>query len=283
MSAFAGPSRALASAAAALALLVGASGAAAADEAPRRVVSMNVCTDQLAMLVAGEGQLVSVSWLAADPRMSAMTEEAARYPQNHGRAEEVFLLRPDLVIAGAYAGRASADMLGRLGIRVETFEPASSLEDVADRIRQMGRVLGREERAEAIAADYEARLARLGEEVAARPRAALYYANGYTSGDRTLAGRILLAAGFANVASETGHADGGVMPLEALAMAAPDLLIEGEPYPGASRSEAILDHPAVAALRGGGGARLADSDWVCGTPFVLRAVEALARERRGAG
>ena len=28
-----------------------------ATAAPRRVVSMNVCTDQLAMMVAGEGQL----------------------------------------------------------------------------------------------------------------------------------------------------------------------------------------------------------------------------------
>ena len=274
MSAFAARSRA---ALLALALL---SGAAGAEEAPGRVVSMNACTDQLAMLVAGEGQLLSVSWLAADPRVSAMAEDAAAYPLNRGRAEEVFLLEPDLVIAGAYAGRASADMLTRLGIRVETLEPASNLDEVADRIRRMGALLGREDRARAIAADYEARLDRLRAEVARRPRAALYYANGYTSGDRTLAGQILLAAGYRNVAAEAGYADGGVMPLEVLAMAEPDLLIEGEPYPGSSRSEAILDHPAVAALRGGAEGRLADRDWVCGTPFVLRAVEALSRLRR---
>ena len=273
MSGFAGPSRTLALA---LALV---SGAGRADDAPRRVVSMNVCTDQLAMLVAGEGQLLSVSWLAGDPRVSAMSAEAAGYPQNHGRAEEVFLLQPDLVLVGAYAGREAADMLRRLGVRVEVFEPEAGLADIPDRIRQMGRALGREERAEALVAEFEVRLALLRQAATHRPRAALYFANGYTSGVRSLAGEILAAAGFANVAEETGHADGGIMPLEVLVMAEPDALITGETYPGASRSEAILDHPAVAGLRARAAGATTDSDWVCGTPHVLRAVERLVRLR----
>lgn len=279
MSGFAARSRALALALAALAG-AGAS-SAAAQEAPRRVVSVNACTDQLAMLIADEDQLRSVSWLAADPRVSAMAADAAAFPLNRGRAEEVFLLRPDLVIAGAYTGRASADMLRRLGVRVETFEPAARLEDVAAHLRRMGELLGRTERAEAIAADFEVRLARLRTEIERRPRAALYYANGYTAGDRSLAGQILVAAGLSNVASGAGFPDGGTMPLELLVTAAPDLLVEGEPYPGASRAEAILEHPALSALRGAERGRLADSDWTCGTPFVLRAVDELARVRDG--
>ena len=244
--------------------------------APGRVVSMNVCTDQLAMLIADEGQILSVSWLASDPRMSAMTAEAGALPQNHGRAEEIFLLRPDLVIAGTYAGREAAQMLERLSVRVERFEPATSLDAVADRILQMGRALGHEARAEAMAADYRDGLARLRAQAGRRPRAALYYANGYTSGDRSLAGEILDAAGLANVAGEVGYAAGGIMPLEVLAMAVPEILVTGQTYPGASRSEAILDHPVVTALRGGPGGRIADRDWVCGTPHVLRAIGGLS-------
>ena len=274
-----------AGAALALALLAGAGASAqgveGASPAPRRVVSMNACTDQLAMLLADEGQLLSVSHLASDPRISAMTAEAASLRQNQGRAEEIFLMAPDLVLAGAYSGREAVAMLRRLGIRVETFEPASGLDDVPARIREVGQALGREAEAETMVSDYDARLAALRAEVARRPRAAIYYANGYTSGDRTLAGQILVAAGFANVAAEAGYAEGGVMPLEVLALAAPEFLVTGQTYPGASRSEAILDHPVVAALRGGPEARIADRDWVCGTPFVLRAVEGLSRLRAG--
>jgi iron complex transport system substrate-binding protein len=36
-------------------------------EAPGRVVSMNLCTDQLALMLAREGQLISVSDIARDP------------------------------------------------------------------------------------------------------------------------------------------------------------------------------------------------------------------------
>jgi iron complex transport system substrate-binding protein len=71
--------------------------------APQRVMSLNVCTDQLAMQLAAPGQLVSVSFLASDPDMSAMAEEAKQYPKNRGMAEEVFLRHPDLVVTGTYS------------------------------------------------------------------------------------------------------------------------------------------------------------------------------------
>jgi hypothetical protein len=94
----------------------------AAAEAPRRVVSMNLCTDQLAMLIAAPGQLRSVSHLATDPSASAMAEEALDHDINHGLAEEIYLMRPDLVIAGSFSNRATLDMLRRLEIarRVRT-------------------------------------------------------------------------------------------------------------------------------------------------------------------
>lgn len=251
------------------------------DTAPVRVVSMNLCTDQLAMMVADEGQLLSVSYLAADPRSSAMSEEARALRINRGTAEEIYLMKPDLVIAGSFTTRATVDMLRRLGLPVAVFRPAYDLDEVRDRLLRMGEVLGRTAVAEALVADYDRRLAALQSEARRRPSAALYYANGYTSGDRTLAGQILIAAGFENVASGAGYPSGGIMPLEVLAMMEPDALVTSRPHPGASRSEEILDHPVVQALREGrASGTFADRDWVCGTPYVLRAIEELGALRR---
>ena len=247
---------------------------------PQRVVSMNLCTDQLAMLLADEGQLVSVSHIASDPRSSAMVAQASLFPANSGRAEEVFVMQPDLVVAGTFSARASVDMLTRLGIRVLMFPPVSSLADVRGQIVKMGDALGHPERAEVMAANFDARLAGYLREVALRPRAALYYANGYTSGDKTLAGQILNAAGFDNIAAEQGFAGGGVIPLEVLALAQPDTVITSQPYPAASRSEEVMDHPVIGALRAHlPAAALTDSDWVCGTPFVLQAIAEMAALR----
>lgn len=252
-----------------------------ADPAPRRVVSINLCTDQLAMLLAAPGQLVSVSDLAADPHSSAMADAARGYPVNRGRAEEVYLLAPDLVLAGAYTDPATVQMLRRVGLRVEQFDTAKSLNDTRDRIAQMARVLGREDEGAALIAEFDARLAALEAEAGPRPRAALYHPNGYTLGGGTLADDILRAAGFRNLAAELGHRGGGTLPLEQLVMAAPDLLISAAPLPGASRSEAVLGHPALDTLRKGrAGLRITSPDWICGTPHVLNAVERLTEARR---
>ena len=251
---------------------------ASVREPPRRVVSMNVCTDQLAMMLADGKQLLSVSHLAHDPRVSAMVHEAENYRINHGFAEEIYLMEPDLVIAGRYSTQATVNMLERLGIPVVVLEPASRLADVPKRIRQLGEVLGRELRATDVITAYKRDLAALRAKPQQRPRAALYYANGYTSGDKSLAGEIVDAAGFINIAAEKGYGAGSMklMPLEVLALSNPGIVITGQRYPGSSRAEEILDHPVVNMLRRGRGAgSVTDRDWICGTPHVLQAVREL--------
>lgn len=264
----------------ALALAV-AGAAALSGPAPVRVVSINLCTDQLAMMLAAPGQLVSVSRLAADPESSAMAEEARAYPLNHARAEEIYLLRPDLVLAGRYTARATVDMLRRTGLEVAEFAPANSLADARARIAQMADLLGREAEGAALIARFDADLAALQAAPGVIPRAALYHPNGYTLGAGTLSDDILRAAGFANVAAELGRRGGGTLPLETLAMADPDLLISAEALPGASRSEEVLVHPALEALRAAHAAlRIASPDWICGTPHLLGAVEGLVAVRQ---
>lgn len=264
-----------------LAALAGiGAGLPALAEAPKRVVSMNLCTDQLAMLLADAGQLVSVTYLAHDPRASAMVEKARDFPINHGLAEEIFLLNPDLVLAGSYTTRVTVAMLRRLGIPVVEFEPDYSFADLRANMLKMGAALGRTAQAQALVADFDSGLAALHDEIAHRPRAALYYANGYTSGDRSLAGQILAAAGFDNIAAEAGLSDGGILALELLLLSDPDFVVTGQRYPAASRAEEILSHPALRALSEDlPGGSLADRDWVCGTPHVLRAVANLRDAR----
>ena len=259
-------------------------GAAAADAPPGRVVSMNVCTDQLAMMLAAPGQLVSVSDLASDPLTSAMADEARAggYRVNRGQAEEIFLMKPDLVLAGRYTSRDTVEILRRLGIEVAEFSTATSFEDVRTNLRRVGGLLGRAAEAEAAVAAFDARLAALTEGQGQRPLAALYFANGYTTGRGTLSNEILSAAGFDNLAARMGRTGGATLALERLVMAAPDLIITGVKYPGASRSEEILDHPALRSLTAKRAA-VASAYWICGTPRVLDAAETLAAIRHSMG
>ena len=262
------------------AALIGMMGVALAKADPMRVVSMNLCTDQLAMMIAEPGQLISVSPLARDTRSSAMAAEAEAFAINHGLAEEIYLLKPDLVVTGLYSRRAAADMLERLGTPVVRFDIARDMEDIRAHILQMGAALGQEARAEALAAEFDAGLAALRTAQGERPRAALYFTNGFTAGESSLSGQILSAAGFANIASDAGYPDGGVLPLEILALTRPEAVITGQSYGGTSRAEAVMEHPVIHALRQGHPpAPHTDHDWMCGTPYVLRAVTKLTALR----
>lgn len=250
-------------------------------EAPKRVVSINLCTDLLAMMLADEGQLLSVSRIALDENVASLASEARAYQINNGQAEDVFLMQPDLVLAGVYSPPATLDMLRNLGIRVEIFDIETSLDGVRDQVARMGAVLHREAAAKALIEDFDARRAALAANSGERPSALLYHPSGYTSGVGSLAHEILDLAGFRNAAVEAGYAEGMRMPLEVLALSNPDLVITSTPYPGGSRAEDVMQHPAVLALRDSRAATTSTShDWVCDTPFVIRAAEKLANVRR---
>ena len=258
---------------------------ARAGEAPKRVVSMNVCTDQLAMLVAAEGQLHSVSYLAVDPGSSVLAADTSRYAINHGLAEEVFLMQPDLVIAGTFSTRATVGLLRRLGMRVEEFEPENSLDDVRANIRRMGEILDREERAAELVAELDAGLA--GLDAARRPdvTVATYYANSYTSGSGTLMDAIVAASGLTNIASRLGITGTARLPLELLVLARPDLIVDGEGrYDTPALAQENFVHPAYRALAAESrSAEIPAKYTICGAPFTVEAARILQQAGSAAG
>jgi iron complex transport system substrate-binding protein len=66
---------------------------------PQRVVSINLCVDELVLRLADRRNIASISWLARDPDNSNVADMAREVPIIHGLAEEIFPLDPDLVIA----------------------------------------------------------------------------------------------------------------------------------------------------------------------------------------
>ena len=242
--------------------------------APQKIVSLNLCTDQLLMLLADSNQISSLSKIVDDPNVSFLAEKSAEFRKNRGDAEEIFVDSPDLVVAGVYTEKATVQILQSLGVRVEIFPIEQNFGDIIQNIRKMGLLVGHSGRAEKMINDFNIRLEELSSGISERPRAAIYSANGYTTGTDTMSGQILKTAGFRNITEEVGMSFGGTLPLETLVMLQPDLVITGKAYPGHSRSEEILKHPALRPFKS---ITQTDSKWICGTPAVLDAVEELQR------
>lgn len=271
--------------AALLALSFPGTAALAAGDAPRRVVSMNLCTDQIAMLVAAPGQLVSVSYLAARPDVSLMSGQTAGLALNHGLAEEILRLDPDLVIAGTYTRRATVNLLRRLGRRVEEFAPANSFADIRENVRRMGDLLGRKAQAARLIAAFDAEAGALAAAPPERhaPVLGSFGANSYTTGGGTLENEIVGAAGLRHLGEELEITGTTRLPLEALVLADPDYVLLWERSLGdPSRAAEILRHPVLDARFGGERRVSADSRaWICGTPLTLEAVAKLRAEIGG--
>ncbi|MCA1300527.1 ABC transporter substrate-binding protein [Stappia indica] len=254
---------------------------------PERVVSMNLCTDQLALLVAAPGQLRALSHLASDETVSVLSARARALPRNHGLAEEILRLDPDLVIAGTYTTRATVNLLKRLGVRVAEFAPARSFADIRENLTRMGALLQREERARALAATFDRELARLrtGTRDTRRPVLGSYAANSYTTGGGTLEAEIVTAAGFRHLGTELGLSGATRLPLESLIVANPDYVMSWRRWTATpARSGEILTHPALQKWFGPE-RRLWSDDryWICGAPFTVEAVAALVAAVPGGG
>jgi len=265
-------------------LASGIPGLAAGQPAPQRVVSVNLCTDQLAMLLAKPGQLISVSHLAADETISLMSADANQLVLNHGLAEEIFRMDPDLVVAGKYTARATVNLLKRLGKPVEEFAPASSFEDIAANTLRMGNLLGNPEAAERLTRQMRTELSALDRaHTPDKPVLGSFSTNSYTSGAGTLENDIVGKAGFRHLGDDIGIKGTTRLPLEALVLANPDyVMIWDRHQENPARSAAVLSHPALDARFGEDRRISADTRyWICGTPLTIGAIQRLQDAVRG--
>ena len=261
--------------------LAASGGLARADDAPaqpQRIVSLNMCTDELVLRLASPKHVASVTWLSQDPHNANMAARALVIPANHGLVEEVLAYKPDLVVAGAYTTRATVALLKRVGVTGREFGVPRTLAEMRAQIRDMAVLLGEQQNGEELIAAIDARLAALADRPRpAHPRAIVLRPNGFTTGRGSLVDEILTAAGLINLAAELGIDNYGQIALETVALGKADILIlnttpDGPP----SLAHEILHHPVLARL----GDRLKlvalpSKLWTCAGPAVIDAIELL--------
>jgi len=213
-----------------------------------RVLSLNLCADQLLLALADPGQIVALSRFSRDAGMSAAAREAARFPLANGGVEAVLRDKPDLVLAGPYDRPVTSGMLARQGIAVRIVPLWQGFEAGAAEIRALAGVLGHPERGEALVARIAA--ARLAASGAGRGRSALALGRGgYVDGADSLAGSLLAAVG---LRPALAAAHGRFVPLERLLELDPQVLVLAEGRSTASdRGAALLRHPALRAWAAG--------------------------------
>ncbi|OED43483.1 hypothetical protein AB833_03620 [Chromatiales bacterium (ex Bugula neritina AB1)] len=246
-----------------------------------RVVSINLCADQLLLALADDRQIAALTNLSHQKAASWFYREARRYPFTRGKAGEVIVLKPDLVLAGQYSSRYTLSALKSAGLRVEKLPIANSVEAMLKNIEQTAQWLGQPDRGAEMVTALNKRLAAIKAPLAAPLRAAVYDPNGYTVGDQSLRGDVLRRSGWHNVANDAGISSFGVLSLETLLRLQPDVLVESAYSAGTySRAQQLNQHPALTQ------SKLApeiisvpSSQTICGGPWTVDLIEHLSAER----
>jgi iron complex transport system substrate-binding protein len=230
----------------AIAVLAMSSGAASAIGLPR-IVSMNVCSDQLLLTLADPEQILGLSRFSRDGWQSWAADKARRFPVLSGGAEDVLVLKPDIVVASLFDKRATRDLLKSKGLHLAEFTVPRTLDEVKDQIREMGEVVQHPDRAEAEIARLDAAIARAREAATGKHYRVLPLSRrGFVSGGDSLVSSLLTETGLLNPAGDLGVAFGGFASLEAIVSLKPDFILVSE---AGDRAEddgrAFLLHPAL--------------------------------------
>src|SRR5690349_9308315 len=108
-----------------------------ASAATPRIISMNICTDQLLLAIADPSQIMGLSRFSRDARQG-LGDKARNFPILSGGAEDILVAKPDVVAASAFDKRSTREILKANGQNLVEFPIPRTLADVRQQIRQMG-------------------------------------------------------------------------------------------------------------------------------------------------
>ena len=227
--------------------LAGGGWLAPALAAGPRIASMNVCTDQLVTGLADPEQIVGLSRFSRDGWQAPVGVDARRFTVLSGGAEDVLLLRPDIVVASLFDKHSTRELLKAHGLHLAEFAVPRNLDEVKAQIREIGEIAGHADRA-------AAEIARLDTAVAAARRvvSGKHYSvlpvsrRGWVPGRDSFVSSLLSETGLFNASGDLGFVFGGFASLEAIVNLKPDFLLVSQSGDFAGDDgQAFLLHPAL--------------------------------------
>lgn len=236
------------------------------------IVSLNPCLDAMLVEIATAPQVLGLSHYSRDPGSSSIPLSVSRrYRTIGGTAEEVMALDPDIVLASSFIAPATRRAFERAGIRVETFDSPTSIDQSIAQVERIGLITRQEK-----AADKLVRRIRAAPSASAGERsiAALVWQPGQiVAGKDTLLHELLNRSGFTSHAEAQGLKQADHVALETVLANPPEILL-------VAGDSAGQHHPVLRSAPEIAVARFDPQLIYCGGPTIPRAATRLAEIRR---
>ncbi|MGB0907631.1 MAG: ABC transporter substrate-binding protein [Maricaulaceae bacterium] len=249
------------------------------NDQPQRIVSLDYCADQYVLKLADPERIAAISPDAVKA-FSYMRDAAKAHKTVRASAEDILLLKPDLIVRAYGGGPNAAALFESAGIPVLNVGWAGDLNGISQVTRDMAIGLGVPQRGEELVTEMETRLAAVKAKTTARKDArsqALYMTpTGVTAGPGSLVDEILDVAGIDNFETKSGWHS---LPLERLIFEQPDMVAaaffdDENSHKGAWSA---MRHPiARAQMEGLTDVQLKGAWMTCSGWFLMDAIEELA-------
>jgi iron complex transport system substrate-binding protein len=239
---------------------------AAQNDLPRRIVSLDLCTDWLLMHYAQRSPDVMPRVAALSPltRQRADQWNASAWPSHDGSLEQVLQFQPDLIITGEFNALLLRRRLTSLDKRVEMLPLPTHLADIDSYEKRLLSLL----RLPESLADTPVPLMTEGK----RKRLLLLGANGIGTGRGTLEDEILRRAGWTNYVQADGYVQ---LDLERIAADPPDAVLWAAPASPALANR-FAEHPVLKrAVPASRWLRTDTWRWQCPGPWTWQLVREL--------
>ena len=211
-----------------------------------RVMSLNLCADPYLMAFADKAQIVALTPLSRDARLSANAAAAENFPVSDGQIEAIIELKPDLVIVSSWSDPMRNALIKRLGFELLTLDAAQNYTAARDEIITLGKAIGREAQARAYLQNLDTALAAL-QKLTHAPKVLPLQRRNLTVGQGHILDDILSRAGAVNLGRDTSDSPMRRVSLEnALAVQADYILVNETDEMPDSRGMEFITHPALA-------------------------------------
>ncbi len=179
------------------------------DEKPSRIVSTTLAMDEYLLDLVDPERIVAVTKISTDPGISNVADiaESIETKIESVTTELVLSLNPDLVIVPTYVNPEVLEQLDAAGVNTYQIKDDASFAGILAGLKEVGALVGEEEKAAEIVADIEERMAALEEKATEETdkKRVLYWTQ-YNSSvtENTSIGEMITLAGGINVVTEAG-------------------------------------------------------------------------------
>ena len=217
-----------------------------------KVVSFNLCADQLALEFGNRDQVLGLSSMARNPALSYHWKLATGVPAIRASAEAALQMAPEIVFTGQYDAKYTKAFLAKAGMKTYSIQAWRNLAETRVGVIDAAAQIGQKVRGEELVSDIDRslrQLERLRFHIDKPYSFMIFQRRGYSQ-TGGIAAEVLSHAGLRDASDEFGlPATGGFVPLEKLVDMRPDyLVLSGAIAIAEDQGQALLLHPAITRL-----------------------------------